>query len=139
MTVTRIYDGMLWVEPTAPVQAVIAEVLPAGMDPGGTTFPCRITLGRKRVRDAATGKRTTRDWRVGHFLLWIDGRGSPDMRRNEARAIYLDAKRIGMDEIIVHGHVALISGPRIDFRQFGVRSLASIPQERSLGWTWVEA
>lgn len=124
--VTKFYADFLWVNPVAAQAQVVDALLPTG-DAPATTWPCRITTERKRVRDRMTGKRATQDWKVGHFLLWVDGEGAPDLKRAELRSIFEDAKKHGVDEIIVHGQRALISSPSVTFRQFGVRDFATIP------------
>ena len=124
--VTRFHADMLWVNPTASSADVAGAVLPPG-DAPTTTWPCRVVTERKRVMDERIGKRVTRDWRVGHFLLWEDGVGAPDMTRTELRAIHADARAQRLDEIVVYGQRALISPPKLAFRQFGVRDFATIP------------
>jgi|SRR6185437_8694482 len=125
--VSRFWGGLRWVDPASSCVDVANAVLPAGTNATGTAFPCRITIERKRIPDRVSGRRVTRDWLVGHFLLWRDGAGAPDMDRNVARQILADARTLELDEIIVFGQISLIASPSIDFRQFWVRALASLP------------
>ena len=124
---TKFFDGFLWIDPSAKCAEIIDDVLPQGEAVADSTFPCRITTERRRVMDKQTGKRATRDWRTAHFLLWQDDKGAPDMGREECRSVFIDARAQAVDQIVVHGCIALISSRNIDFRQFGVREITSIP------------
>ena len=124
--VSCIFDGLLWLDPSATVSAAVEAVLPAGSSVPAT-FPCRVVTERRRVMNRLTGVRKMADIRVAHFLLWCDRRGSVTLGSAEARSVFLDAKAHGCDEIVVHGSKALVACRGITFRQFGVRKLTSIP------------
>jgi hypothetical protein len=124
---TKFYDGFLWVDPSASCSDLVDAVLPTGETVSDSTFPCRLTMERRRVKDPATGRRITRDWRIAHFLLWRDGEGSPDMGRDVSRTVFIDARACGADQIVVHGRIALVASRNMEFHQFGVRDISSIP------------
>ena len=128
--ITTVFDGLRWFDPTASTAAVAGTLLPPGDDLIGSKFPCRITTERRRVRDLATGRRKTRDWRIAHFVLWRDGDGAVDLGRLEAEAVLDAAGAASVDQIVVHGKRALYSGPSFEFLQFGVRELSTIPSDR---------
>ena len=60
-------------------------------------------------------------------MLWQDGAGAPDLGVQEQRSIFAAARGAGVDAIVVHGRRALAISQGIEFRQFDVRDIASIP------------
>ncbi|WP_207462621.1 hypothetical protein [Azospirillum sp. SYSU D00513] len=75
---------------------------------------------RRRVKNVATGRRVTRDWNIGHFLIWENGT-SPTLDRTIMRQILDEARDAGIDEIIAHGRLCTYSQASVRFEQFGVR------------------
>lgn len=125
MTKTRYAFDMLWVDPTATRQDIATELLPAG-EAVADGYLARVTTIRKRVVDHMTGVRATRDWRIGHFIMWRDDKGPVTIGVAEARSIFVTANAHGIDEIVAYGQLSLIGSDRIYFRQFGVRDLAAL-------------
>lgn len=114
-------DDMPMVEPTA-TRAALASWIAAPDALVEGRWLVAVVVTRRRVYDGALGRRVTRDWRIGHFLIWRDGQAAPTLDRQIYREVLQEARAYGVDQSVVHGRLCTIGGTRMSFEQFGVRS-----------------
>ena len=118
-------DEFLFVSPTATRILLAEDLFPRG-EVVDAVHLSRVATVRKRVANKMTGQRSTRDWRIGYFLLWEDGTTSSNMGLDQYRAILREAAEHRIDKIIVYCRTATIWSQAINVRQFLVRDLETV-------------
>lgn len=117
------HDGFPMVDPNTTRAALVAH-LAAGAEPvDGTRWLAGIATSRHRVRDAATGKRVTRDSRTAIVVLWTDVEGAPTLDLEVYRQVLAEIRAAGgADHKVIYGRTATVVSPTFAFEQFGVRA-----------------